>query len=135
MLPRPLDLFRFQDGGPDVDPTTETFGTTPRALVTGGVPIFDDGTNEWGMSNVTDGWQASHWKDDAITGTYVGIMDPTLPTGQKELITNADLRAFDLIGYELATVPEPASLIAVTFGAAGLRRRQSQKVKGTRPFI
>ena len=127
MLPRPLDLFRFQDGGPDVDPTTETFGTTPRALVTGGVPIFDDGTNEWAMSSVTDGWQASHWKDDAITGTYLGIMDPTLPTGQMELITNADLRAFDLIGYELATVPEPASLSALTLGAVGLRRRRSRR--------
>ena len=123
-LPRPLDLFRFQDGGPDVDPTPETFGTTPRSLVTGGVPIFDDGANELAMSSVTDGWQASHWKDDAITGTYLGIMDPTLPTGHMESITNADLRAFDLIGYEVATVPEPASLGAVTLVATCLRRRR-----------
>jgi hypothetical protein len=127
MLPRPLDLFRFQDGGPDVDPTTETFASTPRALVTGGVPIFDDGTNEWAMSSVTDGWQASHWKDDAITGTYLGIMDPTLPTGHMESITNADLRAFDLIGYEVTTVPEPESLIALTLGAVGFRRRRMSR--------
>ncbi len=127
ILPRPLDLFRFQDGGPDIDPTTDTFGSTPRFLVTDGVPIFDDGTNEWATSSVTDGWQASHWKDDAITGTYLGIMDPTLPTGLIESITNADLRAFDLIGYEVVTVPEPAGLIALTLGAAGLRRGRSKK--------
>jgi len=130
ILPRPLDLFRFQDGEPDVDPTTDTFGTTPRSLVIDGVPMFDDGTNEWAMSSVTDGWQASHWKDDAITGTYLGIMDPTLPVAHMESITNADLRAFDLIGYEVTTAPEPGSLSALTLGAVGLRRRRSK-----RPFV
>jgi len=122
--PTPLDMFRFQNGAANVDPTTATFGTTPRALVTGGVPIFDDGGNEWAMSSQTDGYGASHWKDDSLTGIYIGLMDPAGVNGQAKFITNADLRAFDLIGYELTTVPEPASLSALTFGAAGLRRRR-----------
>src|SRR3954454_24108205 len=125
ILPLPLDLFRFQNGAADVDPTEATFGTTPRSLVTGGSPIFDDGTNEWAMSSGTDGFFPSHWKDDSLTGTYVGIMDPLLNPGQMEWITNADLRVFDLIGYEVFTAPEPPSLFALTLGAIGLRRRRS----------
>jgi hypothetical protein len=124
VIPNTLDLFRFQNGAPSVDPTEATFATTPRSLVTGGVPIFDDGVNEWALSSVSDGNQSSHWKDDLFTGTYLGIMDPTLPTGHMEWITNADLRALDLIGYEVVTVPEPANLFALTLGAAGLRRRR-----------
>jgi hypothetical protein len=125
--PTPLDLFRFRNGAADVDPTTATFGITPRALVTGGVPIFDDGVNEWAMSNQVDGFGASHWKDDGLTGIYIGLMDPAGVNGQAKFLTNADLRAFDLIGYELVTVPEPASLSALTLSAVGLRRRRSNR--------
>jgi hypothetical protein len=125
--PTPLDLFRFQNGAANVDPTTATFATTPRSLVTGGVPIFDDGVNEWAMSSQTDGYGASHWKDDSLTGIYIGLMDPAGVNGQAKYITIADLRAFDLIGYELTTVPEPAGLVGLTSGALGIRRRRSKR--------
>jgi hypothetical protein len=125
--PTPLDMFRFQNGAASVDPTTATFATTPRSIITGGSPIFDDGINEWAMSSIEDGFQASHWKDDSLTGIYVGLMDPAGVNGQAKFITNADLRALDLIGYEIVTVPEPASLGALTLGAIVLRRRRSLK--------
>ena len=50
-----------------------------------------------------DGAQASHWKD----GLGIGIMDPTFGPGELGLLTFADLRAFDVIGWDLAPAPVP----------------------------
>ena len=71
-----------------------------------------------------DGKQASHWKADELTGTYIGIMDPTLASGVVELITPADRRAMDLIGYDVA-IPEPTSLAALACAALLLLRRRT----------
>ena len=65
--------------------------------------MTDELANEFAMSTGVyygDGRQTSHWKDDDLTGALVGIMDPTLGYGETSLITYADLRALDLIGYE-----------------------------------
>lgn len=53
-----------------------------------------------------DGNQASHWKDDKLTGKYLGIMDPTytspvLSPSQPRQISNLDKIAFDVIGWNL----------------------------------
>jgi hypothetical protein len=139
--PEMLDLFRFQDGGPGQDPATlADFTNFPRYLVPGGAAIFDTIANEFGLSTGltpssfpgVDGRQASHWKDDALTGHYIGIMDPTLDFGVTESITAADLTAFDLIGYDVvrpAAVPEPSSLallglLGLVSGGAAWRRRR-----------
>jgi hypothetical protein len=127
IMPNPLDLFRFQNGSSTLDPTVATFGTTPRFLIRGGSPMFDDGVNEWLMSSQLDGFGASHWKADELTGNYVGVMDPSGINGWAAPITDADLRAFDLIGYEVVTVPQPASVLALMLGAVGLRRRRSMR--------
>lgn len=46
-----------------------------------------------------DGRQASHWKDNL----GLGIMDPTTAPGEVLQISNNDIRAFDVIGYNRAT--------------------------------
>ncbi len=131
----PLDLFRFS-ATPGQNPTNSaTFTTSARSLVPGTAAIFDDLTTELAFSTGVffgDGNQASHWKDDALTGSNLGIMDPTLGNGVFTPVGVNDLRALDLIGYDLipavtASVPEPGTLAAALVGlglaAARLRRR------------
>ncbi|MGH9842574.1 MAG: NF038122 family metalloprotease, partial [Blastocatellia bacterium] len=102
------DLFRFRPGA-----TTATFPTAQRILSSGGEQVFFGGGPELALStgrpNATggDGRQASHWKDDELTGRYIGIMDPSAPTGKREEITENDLKALDLMGYQLKSNPNP----------------------------
>ncbi len=110
--PRALDLFRFETGS---DPSTAgEFTTFSRALDTGGNPIFDDTDDEWRFSTgvaTGDGRQASHWKDNGITGVLIGIMDPTLSQGQVTTVAASDLRALDVIGYDILTAANQAPVL------------------------
>ncbi len=122
-----LDLFRFGTA----TPTDEaSFTTTPRSLLTGGTSYFSDVDNKWSLSTgyyTGDGRQASHWKADELTGIYIGLMDPTLASATVENITGADIRALDVIGWDLTPVPIPPTLILFGSGMltlfAGSRRR------------
>lgn len=100
--PRFLDLFRFETGS---DPSSAgQFTTFNRNFESGGNPIFDDTDDEWRFSTgieTGDGNQASHWKDNNLTGVLVGIMDPTLASGQINSVAISDLRALDVIGYDI----------------------------------
>jgi len=122
----PLDLFRF---GPMNPSTLADFTNYPRSLLTGGSSFLDDLTNEWAFSTgyyTGDGRQASHWKDDGITGLQIGMMDPTLASATAWSISAADIRALDLIGWDPQVVPEPATLVLFGAGLMGLgvaRRR------------
>jgi hypothetical protein len=120
-----LDLFRFDSA--NLPTTPAEFTTFPRELFPGVEASFTDLINDYSMStgsNFGDGNQASHWKDDQITGNLIGIMDPSIGDGQLETISAADLRVFELIGYE--TVPEPGTVLLLTLAAlAALSRRFS----------
>lgn len=129
--PTSLDLFRFVDSvNTALDPIdTATFATATRNLVPGAVGITDFGDNAWGIGNEFrmstgltqgDGRQASHWKDDALTGIYIGMLDPTLNFGTIQQITEADFRALDLIGYDITPVPEPSTYAVGCLGLAAL---------------
>ena len=105
----PLDLFRLLP-----DQGTSNFTQATRVITTGdlaGVQMFYEGVEDIQMAtgvNFGDGRQASHWKDDEVTDVFIGIMDPTLPPGQREELTEADLRAFGLIGWDVADEPGPS---------------------------
>ncbi|MBD2198100.1 MULTISPECIES: NF038122 family metalloprotease [Calothrix] len=49
-----------------------------------------------------DGYQGSHWKR-SNNGTALGIMDPSLPSNTRRGLTNLDLQALDVIGYNRAS--------------------------------
>jgi hypothetical protein len=85
---------------------------------------------------VGDGRQASHWKDDALTGNTIGLLDPTAtgPNGTRpfQAFTKFDAIAFDAMGYDLA-VPEPATwaMMIAGFGFVGAAARRRRNVAVT----
>ncbi|HEX7998761.1 MAG TPA: NF038122 family metalloprotease [Pyrinomonadaceae bacterium] len=107
------DLFRFAPGV-----SFGTFSSAQRYMSSGdttaGNPVHFAGGAQLkvstGRSDGTggDGEQASHWKDDLnATANYIGIMDPTISRGRREVITNNDLVALDYFGYRLNAAPPP----------------------------
>lgn len=109
----PLDLLRFADGAGSDPSTTADFTTFGRNLVPGVEAVFDDTSDEWRMSTgklLGDGRQASHWKDDALTGVFIGIMDPTLRSATVQTVSVPDERALELIGWDV-TVASPATTL------------------------
>lgn len=119
------DVFRFRPGT-----TTSTFTAAQRILSSGGDHRFYDHQPELacstGRPNGTggDGRQASHWKADEQSGIYIGIMDPTLTSGQRKTMTSNDLRMLETIGYTISgTVPPPCTFTLsptnASFGTTG----------------
>ncbi len=106
-----LDLFRYSGQG-------------VHDMSVGGTPYFsiDNGLTSIASYSTGayngDGRQASHWKDNL----GIGIMDPTLGYAELATITETDLRAFDVIGWDRrASVPEAGSTITFVFlSIAGL---------------
>ncbi len=96
------DFFRFRPGV-----TFEDINRAKRAMLSGNEHVYFAGGEELplstGKSDGTggDGNPAGHWKDDALTGRYIGIMDPTLAFGERGGVTAYDLDAIHFMGYQL----------------------------------
>ena len=97
------DFFRFRPGQ-----NRSAINTAQRPLLSGGEHVFFAGGEELPLSTARpdgvggDGNPAGHWKDDALTGRYIGIMDPTLAFGERGGITSADIEALQGMSYEVA---------------------------------
>jgi uncharacterized protein (TIGR03437 family) len=98
-----VDLYRFRPGV-----TMETFTAAPRVLRSGGEQVFFTGDLELPLSTGRpdgtggDGRPSGSWKDDELTGQYLGIMDPTLAPGVRGGITANDLTAFRYFTYAIS---------------------------------
>lgn len=119
----PLDLYRFNTSSVPTTPTG--FTTAVRELAPGAASVTSDTVHSYLMStgvNFGDANGASHWKDDALTGNYIGVMDPTLPAGTVYPLTSADLTAMQLIGYDVT--PEPGCAVLFCIVGLGLLKRR-----------
>ena len=129
-----LDLYRrgARNGGGLDFAADGTGSDNPYFSLDGGATAI--GTFSTGSYN-GDGGQASHWKDNL----GLGILDPTFGYGELGIVSALDVRAFDVIGYDLVVeqgaVPEidPAgfgSALALALGVLGMieRRRQQASV-------
>ena len=122
-VPAMWDLYRFRSGT-----TSGTFTTALRIMTVGGPTInsqyyFAPGDPEVGLSdggpsppddppfpNNSDGNQSSHWRQQSKNGgVYIGIMDPRMPGGITRPITDRDLKAMGLFGYNSTIAPPPAN--------------------------
>ncbi len=137
-LPTVFDLFRYSadsitNGAIDItaDNRTKFFSLDGETPITGDINTsrFSTGVR------FGDGRQASHWKDNNLTGTYMGVMDPTAANGQMLSLTGLDLRAFDVMGFNTTVIPEPSTFALMGLGSgAGLlgmmaRRRRTRAPK------
>jgi hypothetical protein len=107
-----LDLFRFTEGGRDDPVRRGQFTIFPRMLEPGVEANFDDLRAEHRLSTGAPDYQAAHWKHEDANHPYVGVMDPIIPPGTIRRLTGADVRALDLIGYDVPpglrpTAPKP----------------------------
>jgi hypothetical protein len=107
------DLFRFRPGV-----TAQTFASANRILSSGGEQAFFEGATSLALSTGRpdgtggDEFQSSHWKADELSGTYIGVMDPSIAPGEKDEITPNDLLALEVMGWTIGSgTPTPYSWI------------------------
>jgi hypothetical protein len=120
----PLDLFKFSSrsaagGNGVIDWTADSVDKS--FSIDGGSTLiapFSNGTT----------FEESHWKNNL----GLGLMNPTASTGVLMGFSNNDLQAFDVIGYNLASVPEPETYLMIgLISVTGLiyARRRSNRLK------
>ncbi len=113
-----LDMFRHSDESNLLSPQALELGTggTPYFQIDGSTALADFSTGEYNG----DGRQPSHWKSNVAA-----VMRPAASRGGYQHITDLDLTAIDVIGYQI--VPEPSSYVLAIMAAIGalcVRRRR-----------
>ena len=105
-----LDMFRESSA------TINNYYDIDMSVGTDSFFSIDNSTNLANFSTGTDttlggdGKQASHWKDQT---DVIGIMAPTIGLGERREITELDLRALDVIGWDLSTTTQSIDLTQV----------------------
>lgn len=116
----PLDLFRFSAQSAALGAIDWTADARDKYFsVDGGATVgalFATGVVHG------DGRQASHWKDQL----GLGVLDPTVAPGELLAISANDIAAFDAIGWNISTVPEPATYALMLAGLAVLGWRRQR---------
>ncbi len=115
----PMDLFRFGYGANPA--AAEQFKTFSRQLKPGASAFFDDLEAQLRLSTgakTGDGRQASHWRDDTLSGSLLGVMDPTLALASILPLTENDLRLLDVIGWDYLPSSEGSGVILTSDGAS-----------------
>ncbi len=118
------DFYRFRPGV-----NMDTFNSAQRIQRTGGEQVFFTGDLELPLSNgladpnvllsggpVNFGFESrssGHWKDDALTGQYLGIMDPTYASGERGAITANDVTALSYFGYAINPDTQVGEILSV----------------------
>ena len=111
------DLFRLRS-----DTSTGGFTSAQRILSSGGDQSFFAAGLKLALSTGRpdgaggDGRQASHWKDDDLTGQYIGVMDPTIWPGEHQYLTDNDLEVIDDLGYRAKSLFDPTTVVALISG-------------------
>ncbi|MDA7878920.1 NF038122 family metalloprotease [bacterium] len=118
-----LDFLRFSNeseaAGADLDWTADE--RDKYFSIDGGLTNTGGLASAWSKGvNYGDGEQASHW----VVGGGLGVMDPTTNFGVQNELSNYDLIALDVIGYDriFSAVPEPGSMLGWLALAFYLRR-------------
>jgi hypothetical protein len=111
------DLFRVRP-----DAVKSGFAAAQRILSSSGEQSFYAGDVALSLSTGRpdgsggDGRQGSHWKDDNLTGRYIGVMDPTIGPGEHHFITDNDIAVLDAIGFRTNSMTQPPTLIPLVSG-------------------
>jgi hypothetical protein len=94
-----LDIFRYSgysDTGKRLDLAAgaDTYFSIDRGKTQ--IAQFAQGTQDWSFG--ADGFQGSHWQNQTDA---LGIMGPTIRGGERRSVLGLDLRAMDVIGWNL----------------------------------
>ncbi len=104
-------MFRHSDESNLVGPQVLELGTggTPYFQIDGSTALANFSTGEYNG----DGRQPSHWKSNVAA-----VMRPATSRGGYQHVTELDLIAIDVIGYQI--VPEPSTYVLAITAAIGL---------------
>jgi hypothetical protein len=112
-----LDAYRFQRTGPENPSDASEFAAFPRALwtefnaSTDQLHTFDFIEREHLASNASD-FQASHFEETGAFPNRIGVMEPAIApfeTGFPDYFSQADIDAFDAIGWDIVASASPCN--------------------------